>query len=119
MAKMADEKEEDAQVILICFPEQVESHPVWHDIFFGLFSVLSSLFLALTLLVYMILPEMRDIQDKAMMSVTASFMVAFFLNGNQRLNFPPLEEDVTCLFVGEMIFCHNFRIPKCRKYIII
>ncbi|XP_003427587.1 probable G-protein coupled receptor Mth-like 1 isoform X1 [Nasonia vitripennis] len=104
MAKMAGEKEEDALVILLCFQEQVESRPVWHDIFFGLFSVLSSLFLALTLLVYLILPEMRDIQDKAMMSVTASFMVAFFLNGNQRLNFPPLDEDVTCLFVAFVMY---------------
>ena len=62
---------------------------------------MSSLFLALTLLVYLVLPEMRDIQDKATMSVTASFMVAFFFNGNQQLSFSFLHDDAVCLAVGE------------------
>ncbi|XP_058799868.1 G-protein coupled receptor Mth2-like [Phymastichus coffea] len=92
---------------LICFADEAEesAEPLWRVTFFGLASMASSAFLALTLLVYLVLPELRDLQDKAAMSVCASFMVAFFLNGDQSLDFPArLHDDAPCLLTAYSMY---------------
>jgi hypothetical protein len=96
-----DEKVND-QIALICFDEQMQFFSTWREMFFGVCGIISSLFLLLTLLIYIVLPEMRDVQDKAMMSMMTSFMIAFFLNGIQQLNFT-IFEGTFCLIAGKLI----------------
>ncbi|XP_058799867.1 G-protein coupled receptor Mth2-like isoform X2 [Phymastichus coffea] len=90
---------------LVCFPEEPSDAQEWHTILFGLCSTLSGIFLAFTLFTYIILPELRDLQDKAIMSLCASFMLAFFISGIPKLsNLTNLMDDTTCIVSGFIMY---------------
>ncbi|XP_023247896.1 G-protein coupled receptor Mth2-like [Copidosoma floridanum] len=89
------------EVMLICFVEETKDPRI---LIFGTLSLVSSVFLAVTLFVYLALPELREVQDRAMTCMTASFMVAFFFTGIQQLNESTLKEEFTCVFVAFVMY---------------
>ena len=100
-------KNESKELIaLVCFGETQNSE--WKYILFGSLSVTSSCFLFITLVVYIILPELREVQDKAMMSAVASLTASYTILAIQHLRKVELptsegniEDDVMCIPLGE------------------
>ncbi|XP_024936116.1 G-protein coupled receptor Mth2 isoform X2 [Cephus cinctus] len=66
----------ETPVAFICFDEEfLESR---FDVF-GVLNIISALFLIVTILVYIILPELRDLQGKAILSAIVSLTAAYII----------------------------------------
>ena len=96
---------------LVCFGEIEFESLGWKYVLFGTLSVISACFLIITLAVYVILPELRDIQDKAMMSAVASLLASYIILAIQHLRkieLAPVDEkkgyDILCIPLGEIPF---------------
>ncbi|XP_033229424.1 probable G-protein coupled receptor Mth-like 1 isoform X2 [Belonocnema kinseyi] len=81
----------DKLIALVCFGETQNSE--WKYILFGSLSVTSSFFLFITFVVYLVLPELREIQDKAMMSAVASLSASYMILAIQHLRKVELPTD--------------------------
>ena len=72
------EKHEKNRSALVCLPKEKPLW-AWRWPFFGILEIISTVFLFLTLAVYLILPELRTIQDKAT-ACTVAILACFFLS---------------------------------------
>lgn len=102
---------DDLLIALVCFSnskEQTETEAKIRQRFIlnGILSILSSCFLFITLAVYVILPDLREIQDKATMSVVVSMLVSFLITAIQALfpNFPQMSDGMCETFAFAMYY---------------
>ncbi|XP_014239065.1 G-protein coupled receptor Mth2-like [Trichogramma pretiosum] len=87
-------------VALVCFTESpYAEYQRFRELMFGFCGALSSLFLFLTFCIYVHLPELREVQDKAITSMVAAFAVAFFFSSNLRI-FPSHSGTIICVVLG-------------------
>jgi len=78
-------------------------------VLYGVMILVGAGFLLATLLVYAVLPELRNgLHAKYLMAHTASFLVAYVFLGTGQL--VPVAHYVTCTAVGEMIGLHTLDI---------
>ncbi|KAF3427638.1 hypothetical protein E2986_12398 [Frieseomelitta varia] len=76
----------------------------WKNILFCALSIISAIFLIATLAIYILLPELREVQDKAMMAVVTSLAVSYIILSIQILR-PSNEEDYhICVFLGFVLY---------------
>ena len=94
-------KHEKDRWALVCFNDENENASGWKFTVFGTLSIISAIFLFLTLAVYSILPELRDIQDKAMASTIAFLAFGYILLATEQLRVHPPIEDVLCIPLGK------------------
>ena len=93
-------RETGSQVALLCFDEYSAHNGTWKNILFCALSIISAIFLIATLAIYILLPELREVQDKAMMAVVTSLAVSYIVLSIQILR-PSNEEDYhICVFLG-------------------
>lgn len=94
-------RETGSQVALLCFVDEYSAYNgTWKNILFCALSIISAIFLITTLAIYILLPELRELQDKAMMAVVTSLAVSYIILSIQILR-PSNEEDYhTCVFLG-------------------
>ncbi|KAJ8670443.1 hypothetical protein QAD02_001702 [Eretmocerus hayati] len=97
VSKFMDGNKEE-HVAMICFSDYEPFE--LRALHIGIGALASSIFLGLTLAVYLMLPELRELQDKAIICMTFSFMFAFFINGCQHLQLSILITDATCVIVA-------------------
>ncbi|KAK9309413.1 hypothetical protein QLX08_000900 [Tetragonisca angustula] len=98
-------RETGSQVALLCFVDEYSPYSgTWKNILFCALSIISAIFLIATLAIYILLPELREIQDKAMMAVVTSLAVSYIILSIQILR-PSNEEDYhICVFLGFVLY---------------
>lgn len=70
----------DNPTALICFDDSYMGEAYsWKDVLYIILSMISAIFLIITLIIYLILPELREIQDKAMMGAISSLAVSYII----------------------------------------
>lgn len=90
--------ENNSQVVLTCF--EGEHYVMWKNTLFCILSIISAIFLIATLAVYVLLPELREVQDKAMMAVVTSLAVSYIILSVQNLRLPEEEDYMICASLG-------------------
>lgn len=83
---------------LICF--EGEHYVMWKNTLFCILSIISAIFLIATLAVYVLLPELREVQDKAMMAVVTSLAVSYIILSVQNLRLPGEKDYTICASLG-------------------
>lgn len=75
----------------------------WKYTLICIVSIISAIFLIATLAIYVILPELRELQDKAMMAAVTTLAVSYTVLSIQHLG-PNLQDDyVICISLGTYI----------------
>lgn len=91
-----------SEIALVCFDEQMDDSitRTWKNTLICSVSIISAIFLIATLAIYVILPELRELQDKAMMAAVTTLAVSYTVLSIQHLR-PNLEDDyITCISLG-------------------
>ncbi|XP_043273228.1 G-protein coupled receptor Mth2-like isoform X2 [Venturia canescens] len=99
-------EKEDERWALVCFDNDEYGISRWRYGVFGMLSIISALFLVLTLVVYIVLPELRDIQDKSMASSVAFLASSYLLLGIEQMRPHDVEinEDILCLPLAFLLY---------------
>ncbi|KAL0122294.1 hypothetical protein PUN28_007200 [Cardiocondyla obscurior] len=96
-----------SEIALVCFDEDLMDETVtksWKNILICIVSIISAIFLITTLAIYVILPELRELQDKAMMAAVTTLAVSYTVLSIQHLR-PNLEDDyVICVSLGFILY---------------
>ncbi|XP_014471004.1 PREDICTED: G-protein coupled receptor Mth2-like isoform X2 [Dinoponera quadriceps] len=94
-------------IALTCFDEDLindGSPMVWKNILVCIVSIISAIFLIATLAVYVILPELRELQDKAMMAAVTTLAVSYTVLSVQHLR-PTMNGDYNiCVTLGFILY---------------
>ncbi|CAK9822322.1 G-protein coupled receptor Mth2 [Anthophora retusa] len=95
----------NSRIALICFePEYYTSPAIWKDTLFCILGIISAIFLIATLAAYVLLPELREVQDQVMMAVVTSLAVSYIVLSIQKLR-PQEDDDYTiCISLGFMLY---------------
>ena len=94
-----------SRVALVCFEnEGYNSSSVWKQKLFSILSIISAVFLIATLAVYVLLPELREVQDKAMMAVVTSLAVSYIIFSIQNLTPPEDGHKTICISLGFLLY---------------
>lgn len=95
----------NSRIALICFePEYYSSPAIWKDTLFCILGIISAIFLIATLAAYVLLPELREVQDQVMMAVVTSLAVSYIVLSIQKLR-PQEDDDYTiCISLGFMLY---------------
>lgn len=92
-----------SQIALVCFDEAMMEESIsrrWKNMLICSVSIISAFFLIATLAVYVILPELRELQDKAMMAAVTTLAVSYTVLSIQHLR-PHIEDDYAiCVSLG-------------------
>lgn len=90
-------------IALACFDEGLVDDGVlisWKNTLVCIVSIISAIFLIATLAVYVILPELRELQDKAMMASVTTLAVSYTVLSIQHLR-PNMDGDYNiCVSLG-------------------
>lgn len=80
----------------------------WKNMLICSLSIISAIFLIATLAVYVILPELRELQDKAMMAAVMTLAISYIVLSIQHLR-PDLYDDyVICISFGIYNYTYNY-----------
>ncbi|XP_047369507.1 G-protein coupled receptor Mth2-like isoform X2 [Vespa velutina] len=91
--------------VLVCFDETyMDEPPLWKSILFFILSMISAIFLIATLMIYLILPELREIQDKAMMGAVFSLAVSYIILCVQHIKEYESEEITMCVALAFFLY---------------
>jgi len=72
----------------------------WKNMLICIVSIISAFFLIATLAIYVILPELRELQDKAMMAAVTTLAISYTVLSIQHLR-PNIENDYAiCVSLG-------------------
>lgn len=96
------------EIALTCFDEDlfedVGTSRTWKYTLICIVSIISAIFLIATLAIYVMLPELRELQDKAMMAAVMTLTVSYTVLSIQHLK-PNLHEDyVICVSLGFILY---------------
>ncbi|KAK2580208.1 hypothetical protein KPH14_012468 [Odynerus spinipes] len=95
----------DTPSAFVCFEEvYMEDPPLWNSILFFVLSMISAIFLIITLAVYLILPELREIQDKAMMAAVSSLAVSYIILCIQNMKEYGNDEMTLCVALAFILY---------------
>ncbi|XP_076656948.1 putative G-protein coupled receptor Mth-like 1 [Halictus rubicundus] len=91
---------------LVCFQsEDASEHAtVWRETLFCVLGVTSAVFLIATLAVYILLPELREIQDKVMMAAVTSLAVSYIVLSIQNLRPMENNDQGICVSLGFLLY---------------
>ncbi|XP_029174112.1 G-protein coupled receptor Mth2-like [Nylanderia fulva] len=96
------------QIALVCFDEGLLTEgltTMWKSTLVCIVSIISAVFLIATLAVYIILPELRELQDKAMMAAVTTLAVSYTVLSIQHVKPIEIEEHYTvCIFFGFILY---------------
>ncbi|KZC11292.1 G-protein coupled receptor Mth2, partial [Dufourea novaeangliae] len=95
-----------SRIALACFEDTYDSEfsTIWRNTLFCTLGIISAVFLIATLAVYVLLPELREVQDKAMMAVVTSLAVSYIVLSIQNLR-PQEDGDHTiCISLGFLLY---------------
>lgn len=82
---------------------------MWKNTLICIVSIISAIFLIATLAVYVILPELRELQDKAMMAVVTTLAVSYTVLSIQHVRPMIIEDNYTiCVFFGT--YTYNYTL---------
>lgn len=100
------DEENGSQVALVCFEGEYASEhsTIWRETLFCILGVISAVFLIATLAVYVLLPELREIQDKAMMAVVTSLAVSYIVLSVQHLRPQGDGDQGICISLGFILY---------------
>ena len=94
-----------SRVALVCFEmEDYSSSSVWREKLFSSLGIISAVFLIATLAVYVLLPELREIQDKAMMAAVTSLAVSYIILSIQNLRPHEDGDQAICISLGFLLY---------------
>lgn len=100
---VAKSKHSGEEIALACFDEEYLEESmswVWKDTLVCVVSIISAVFLIATLAVYVMLPELRELQDKAMMAAVTTLVVSYTVLSIQHLR-PVMDDDhIICVTLG-------------------
>lgn len=100
-----DENDNDEVSAFVCFEEAyMDEQPLWNTILFFILSMISAIFLIITLAVYLILPELREIQDKAMMGAVSSLAVSYVILCIQNMKEYRSDEMTACVALAFLLY---------------
>lgn len=98
---MADRGNGSSRIALVCFEgEYYSSSTIWKDTLFCILGIISAVFLIATLAIYVLLPELRETQDKAMMAVVTSLAVSYIVLSIQNLRSQGEGDYTICISLG-------------------
>jgi len=89
-------------IALVCFPEEDTSAKSYHYSIYAACLLVSSFFLLVTLLVYLSVPELRDLQGKCLMFSMFSLCLAYILLAVLQLHSDNLS-NIMCVSQGKHI----------------
>ena len=93
------------RVALVCFEKEDYSNPsIWKQELLSSLGIISAVFLIATLAVYVLLPELREVQDKAMMAVVTSLAVSYIILSIQNLRPQVDGDDAICISLGFLMY---------------
>ena len=99
------ERENGSQIALVCFHQQdYISATRWTEKLYSYLGIISAVFLIATLAVYILLPELRDIQDKAMMAAVTSLAVSYIILSIQNLRPHEDGDYAICISLGFLLY---------------
>lgn len=94
-----------SMVAAICFEGDYDANQrPWRNTLFSILSIISAVFLISTLTVYILLPELREIQDKAMIFLITSLAVSYIILSIQNLRTHLEGDDTICLMLGFILY---------------
>lgn len=94
-----------SQIAIVCFDDEILVHPsIWKETLFCILSIVSAIFLIITLAVYVLLPELREIQDKAMMAAVTSLAVSYIVLSILHLRIQAEGDYTICVSLGFMLY---------------
>ena len=88
---------------LVCYINENDNSSRWKSTLYGILSIISAIFLFLTLVVYLILPELREIQDKAMACTIGFLACSYVVLGFKNIGIDPLINEVLCIPLGKLV----------------
>lgn len=88
---------------MVCFDNDSyeEQSSIWRETLFCILGIISAMFLIATLAVYVMLPELREVQDKAMMAVVTSLAVSYIVLSIENLRPQEEGDEELCVSLGE------------------
>ncbi|KAL6255929.1 hypothetical protein P5V15_013169 [Pogonomyrmex californicus] len=105
---IAKSEQSGGDVALTCFDEDLmddeKTSNTWKNMLICIVSIISAIFLIATLAIYVILPELRELQDKAMMTAVTTLAVSYIVLSIQHLR-PNLDDDyIICISLGFILY---------------
>ncbi|XP_066599175.1 G-protein coupled receptor Mth2-like isoform X2 [Prorops nasuta] len=98
---------EGESIALLCFGIEVNDDqigdPVWRSLLFCTLSIVSAISLVSTIVVYAILPELREVQDKAMLSAVSSLTVGYIILSMEQVIIYNTS-DVLCMSLAFLLY---------------
>ncbi|XP_076284534.1 putative G-protein coupled receptor Mth-like 1 isoform X1 [Lasioglossum baleicum] len=97
---------ENSSQAIVCFEGEYsnEHSSIWREILFCVLGVISAVFLIATLAVYVLLPELREIQDKVMMAVVTALAVSYIVLSIQNLRPQEENDEAICVSLGFILY---------------
>jgi len=99
------------EIALVCFDHELIDDgmsKMWKNMLICIVSIISAIFLIATLAVYVILPELRELQDKAMMATVTTLAVSYTVLSIQHLR-PNMDDDyIICVSLGIYNYTYNY-----------
>ncbi|CAL1675409.1 unnamed protein product [Lasius platythorax] len=95
------------EIALACFDEELITEGVsmmWKSMLVCIVSIISAIFLIATLAVYVILPELRELQDKAMMAAVTTLAVSYTVLSIQHVQPIEIEDYTICISFGFILY---------------
>lgn len=96
-----------SNIALACFDEELleaSFTKTWKNTLICIVSIISAIFLIITLAIYVILPELRELQDKAMMAAVTTLAVSYTVLSIQHLR-PNMDDDyIICVSLGFILY---------------
>lgn len=94
-------------VALVCFDEDMMEESMsrtWKNTLICSVSIISAIFLIATLAIYVILPELRELQDKTMMAAVTSLAVSYTVLSIQHLRLNLEDDYVICISLAFILY---------------
>lgn len=95
----------NSEIALVCFDEMDGiTSKTWKATLICIVSIISAIFLIATLAIYVILPELRELQDKAMMASVTTLAVSYTVLSIQHLWPNETDDIVICIALGFILY---------------
>ncbi|KAG5323971.1 MTH2 protein, partial [Acromyrmex heyeri] len=105
---VAKSMQNGSEIALVCFDHELIDDGVskmWKNMLICIVSIISAIFLIATLAIYVILPELRELQDKAMMAAVTTLAVSYTVLSIQHLRSNTDDDDyIICVSLGFILY---------------
>ncbi|KAG5347764.1 MTH2 protein, partial [Acromyrmex charruanus] len=105
---VAKSMQNGSEIALVCFDHELIDDGVskmWKNMLICTVSIISAIFLIATLAIYVILPELRELQDKAMMAAVTTLAVSYTVLSIQHLRSNTDDDDyIICVSLGFILY---------------